>query len=81
MDSKRLIDEAMRLPPDARAALAGELLESLDGETMDADREAAWAGEIRNRLDAWERGEDNRAIAEDEFLAQLDDTVSGKPTT
>lgn len=80
MDSKRLIDEAMQLPPDVRAALAGELLESLDGETMGADREAAWAGEIRRRLDAWERGED-KAIAEDEFLAQLDETVRGKPTT
>jgi putative addiction module component (TIGR02574 family) len=80
MDSKRLIDEALRLPADARAALAGELLESLDGEKVDADREAAWAGEIRNRLDAWERGED-KAMSEDEFLARLDDTVRGKPTT
>ena len=80
MDSKRVIDEALRLPPDARAALAGELLESLDDAVIDAEREAAWANEIRSRLDEWERGEVH-AMAGDDFLAQLGDTVSGKPAT
>ena len=80
MDAKRLIDEALRLPPDARAALAGELLESLDGAAVDADRESAWANEIRSRLDAWKNG-DVKAIAGDAFLAQLEETVSGKSAT
>jgi hypothetical protein len=39
----------------ARAALAGELLASLDGETVDEGREAAWAEKLRSRLDAWQR--------------------------
>jgi putative addiction module component (TIGR02574 family) len=79
VDSKRVIDEALRLPPDARAALADELLASLEGETVDADREAAWADEIRRRLDAWQRGEVT-AIPADDFLARLSETVGGKPT-
>ena len=80
MDSKRFIDEVLRLPADARAALAGEPLESLDGETIDANLEAAWADEIRCRLDAWEHGE-SKAMAREEFLARLNDTTRGKPTT
>lgn len=80
MDSKRVIDEALRLPPDARAALAGELLASLEGESVDTDREAAWADEIQRRLDAWQRG-DVTSIPADDFLARLSETVGGKPTT
>lgn len=42
---------ALRLPAEARAALAAELIQSLD-EPEDApeDVEAAWAEEIRQRL-------------------------------
>ena len=39
----------MKLPPEARAALAGSLLESLDTE-VDADAEAAWGAEIERRI-------------------------------
>ena len=49
MDSKALLAEALRLSPEERAALAGELIHSLDAEA-DADAEAAWAAEIRSRL-------------------------------
>jgi putative addiction module component (TIGR02574 family) len=49
MDSKQLLIEALRLAPEERAALAGELLDSLDAE-VDADAEAAWAAEIRSRV-------------------------------
>ena len=49
MDSKQLLLEALRLPAEQRAALAGELLDSLDQE-IDADAEAAWSAEIRARL-------------------------------
>ena len=77
MDSKRVIDEALRLPPEARAALAGELLASLDGDPVDSDREAMWADEIRRRLDAWERGEVT-SIPADDFLVRLSETVGGK---
>jgi putative addiction module component (TIGR02574 family) len=49
MDSKQLLLEALRLPESERAALAGELLESLEHE-IDEDAEAAWSEEIRARL-------------------------------
>ena len=44
-----LLKEALKLPPEARAALAGTLLDSLD-ETVDKDAESAWEAEILLRL-------------------------------
>jgi putative addiction module component (TIGR02574 family) len=55
MDSKQLLVEALRLPAEERAALAGELLDSLDSE-VDADAEAEWAAEIRARVGEIESG-------------------------
>ena len=49
MDTKALLAEALRLSPEERAALAGELIQSLDTE-VDVDAEAAWATEIRSRV-------------------------------
>lgn len=49
MDSKTLLAEALRLPDEERAAIAGELIQSLDHE-VDADAEAAWSAEIHTRL-------------------------------
>jgi putative addiction module component (TIGR02574 family) len=48
-DPKRVSEEAMRLPLEARAALAAELLRSLDGP-VDAGAERAWRKEIARRL-------------------------------
>jgi len=56
MDPKQLLDEALRLSADERAALAGELIESLDAE-VDPDAEAAWSAEIRARLQRVDAGE------------------------
>jgi putative addiction module component (TIGR02574 family) len=50
MDAEQLLAEALRLSDEERAALAGELIQSLDTE-VDADAEAAWSAEIRKRLD------------------------------
>jgi len=55
IDPRDLLQEAMKLPPEARAALAGSLLESLDTE-VDADAESAWAIEIERRLREIEAG-------------------------
>jgi putative addiction module component (TIGR02574 family) len=44
-----LLKKALALPPAARAALAGSLLESLD-ETVDEGAEAEWQKEIALRL-------------------------------
>jgi putative addiction module component (TIGR02574 family) len=54
-DVTRLLDEALKLPAEARAALAGSLIESLD-ETIDEDVETAWAEEIRRRLQELDAG-------------------------
>ena len=51
----KLLEEALRLPAEARAALAGTLLESLD-ESSDEDAEAAWAEEISRRVQAIDSG-------------------------
>ena len=50
-----LLAELMKLPPEARAAVAGKLLDSLD-ETVDPDAEAAWEIEINKRFAELESG-------------------------
>jgi putative addiction module component (TIGR02574 family) len=44
-----ILKDALALPTEARAALAGSLLESLDTE-VDEDAEAAWATEVTRRV-------------------------------
>jgi putative addiction module component (TIGR02574 family) len=48
-DTAKLLEAVLKLPVEARAALAGSLLDSLDS-TVDADAEAAWEVEIARRL-------------------------------
>jgi putative addiction module component (TIGR02574 family) len=48
--------QALGLPNDERAALAKQLLLSLEDDACDADNDAAWAVEIDARLDAIEQG-------------------------
>lgn len=55
MDSRQLLVEALRLSDEERAALAGELIQSLESE-VDADAEAAWSTEIRARLERVDAG-------------------------
>jgi putative addiction module component (TIGR02574 family) len=55
MDAKQLLVEALRLSDEERAALAGELIQSLERD-VDADAEAAWSDEIRARLDRVDSG-------------------------
>ena len=55
MDSRQLFAEALRLSDEERAALAGELIRSLDSE-IDADAEAAWSAEIGARFDRVDAG-------------------------
>lgn len=52
--AKKLLDEALQLPPGEREALAGQLFDSL--ETDDADAEAAWQAEIQRRLTELNKG-------------------------
>ena len=44
-----ILKQALKLPPEARAALAGSLIDSLD-EPLDFDAESAWEAEIAARV-------------------------------
>jgi putative addiction module component (TIGR02574 family) len=52
---QKVLEEALRLPAEARAALAGHLLESLD-DSIDEDVELTWSKEIARRIDDLDRG-------------------------
>jgi len=54
-DPVKLLEEASKLPPEARVALASSLLESLD-EEVDEGAEAAWAAAIAKRVHELESG-------------------------
>jgi putative addiction module component (TIGR02574 family) len=50
---ERLLEEALRLPPDQRAELAGDLLATLEPDTPGEQRtEAEWIAEIERRARA-----------------------------
>jgi putative addiction module component (TIGR02574 family) len=48
-EAAEILKDALALPTEARAALAGSLLESLDTE-VDEDVEADWAAEVTRRV-------------------------------
>ena len=50
-----LFDAVLNLPAEARAALAGLLIESLE-ESVDEQAEAQWADEIGQRLEDLDSG-------------------------
>ena len=54
-DPGKLLEEALKLSPEARAALAASLLESLDDE-VDEGAEAAWDKEIARRIHELDSG-------------------------
>jgi putative addiction module component (TIGR02574 family) len=54
-DITEILNEALKLPPEARAALAGSLLDSLE-ESVDRNIEAAWEAEIALRLKEIDQG-------------------------
>lgn len=67
---KRATDLALELPESERAALAHDLLASLDGPPG-ADGQQAREAEIANRLDELETGT-ARTIDADEALRRID---------
>jgi putative addiction module component (TIGR02574 family) len=50
-----LLKRALGLPPEARAALAGSLLASID-EALDATAEEEWSQEIARRIEELDSG-------------------------
>jgi putative addiction module component (TIGR02574 family) len=51
-----LLKKALALPPEARAAFADSLLESLDEEPVDEGVQAAWSEEIKRRIEEIDSG-------------------------
>lgn len=54
-DAAEVLKESLALPPEARAALIGPLLDSLDPD-MSEDAEQAWREEIARRLQEIDSG-------------------------
>jgi putative addiction module component (TIGR02574 family) len=50
-----LLKQALALPPEARAALASRLFESLD-DTVDAGAEEQWNNEVARRIEELDSG-------------------------
>ena len=48
-NAQALFQQALKLPPEARAALAGSLIASLD-DMVDEDAEVAWQATIERRI-------------------------------
>jgi putative addiction module component (TIGR02574 family) len=55
-DVSELLKKALALPPEARAALATSLFESLDEEPADEGVEAAWSEEVKRRIEDIDSG-------------------------
>lgn len=66
---ERVLTEALRLPPNARASVAGSLILSLETDS-DAGAEEAWATEVDRRLAAFPRDK-KRAAAWSTVKAQI----------
>jgi putative addiction module component (TIGR02574 family) len=55
-NTKKLLEEALRLEPAERASLAGQLIDSID-EVAEADVEQGWRGEIERRCQEIDSGD------------------------
>ena len=49
-NADRILNEALQLPEDDRAVIAGKLMESLDAPSDEGDVTPYWADEIERRL-------------------------------
>ncbi|MGD0367928.1 MAG: addiction module protein [Acidobacteriaceae bacterium] len=75
-DVSEVLKKALALPSEARAALAGALLESLD-ETVDESAEAEWDREIARRIEELDSGR-VRTIAWAEARRRIAATLHGR---
>lgn len=55
-EASTILKKALALPPEARAAIADSLLESLDESPVDASVEEAWSQEIKHRTEDIDSG-------------------------
>ena len=71
MERERITEEALKLPPEDRAALADKLERSLPiAGFASADIARAWAAEIAGRMEAYERGE-MAAVSFDDAMERI----------
>jgi putative addiction module component (TIGR02574 family) len=73
---KKLLEDALGLPPEERADLAAELIASLDGPPDD-DAETAWAAEIERRARRVLSGASEGRVWE-EVRARIEDELKKK---
>ena len=73
--ARKLFEEAMRLGPEDRAALAGLLIESLEPESEEGVEEA-WMMEVERRMAELDSGA-VQTIPWDELRARLYDSSGG----
>jgi putative addiction module component (TIGR02574 family) len=72
--ARKIIEDALTLPPEDRARVAAALIESLDADE-DPDAERAWATEIERRVERVLAGESQGAPWEEvreRLMARLD---------
>jgi len=69
--AEKILKEALNLPAKERAAVAEELLSSLDKPDPEIDR--LWAQEAEARIDAAERGE-VKMVSEEDVLDNYKNT-------
>jgi putative addiction module component (TIGR02574 family) len=68
-EARKILENAMALSPDERAALAHELLASLDAD-RDASVDEAWGAEITERAERFRAGK-SKGIAWEDAKARL----------
>ena len=71
-----ILKKALALPSEARAALAGSLLESLD-DTVDSSVEEMWSREIARRIEELDSGK-VKPIPWAEARRQISDLLNGR---
>jgi putative addiction module component (TIGR02574 family) len=64
--SKKILADALALPPTERASLVEEIMSSFDSAARDGI-DALWAREAEDRIDAYERGEMSSSSAQEVF--------------
>ena len=69
MSEDEIFRAALSLSPESRAALADQLLDSLDEETSQDEIEARWLWEIKDRIAACDRGEIQEIPGEEVFAS------------
>ena len=75
-DISELLEKALALPVEARAALAGSLLDSLE-DSVDASAEEEWGQEIARRIEELDSGK-VKPIPWAEARQQIADLLNGR---